>query len=241
MNTDTQQYDVFVSHTHADIALCEPLQQALDRWGVRYWFDTSSAVIGNALLSEVLSAMQRSQHLLRICTSNTNASSWMQRELGMFLAFETARLDQGQPQGKIITVRFDGYSPDAIDQTRLFVDAAEKPTAAWIDDVRRALGRDMGAVVFDGSDADYLWWICKYSRGYVISVKRGANSGSLMLHRANCGYVSSPTGRDPGDWKFTEGGVFKVAALTGEELQLWAQQRNASRAQLVLTCTCLAT
>lgn len=225
--------------THTDLALCEPLQHALDRWGVRYWFDTHDAVIGNALLTEVLGAMRHSQHLIRVCTVNTHASLWMQRELGMFLAFEAVRLDNGASPGKIVTVRFDGYHPDALDQARLYIDASQRPTTAWVDDVRRALDLDMGVVTFDGSDADYLWWIQHYRHGYALSIRRGANPGNLMLHRMTCGYVSSGTGMEAGNWSFTEGSAFKVVALTGEKLQEWAQQRYGPNTHLAMTCACL--
>lgn len=75
---------VFISHTHADNALCQPLLAALDAWGVDYWFDTQQLEPGQHLSERLQQAITDRDIFIRICTANTPQSYWMTQELSAF-------------------------------------------------------------------------------------------------------------------------------------------------------------
>jgi TIR domain len=229
---------IFVSHAHADNELCAPLLQALTAWGADYWFDIRNAAVGQVLTEEILQALHDRDVLLRICTPAAAQSVWMQRELGMFLAFQvakTASARERQQGGKLISVCFPGYEPDVLEQSYLHISTTGRPEAAWLDQLRIALGKPMGWVRFDRSDADYLWWVHAYEQGYVVNADRRPRPHALTLHRAHCGVMRGPY--PPGT--FTERDAIKICAATREDLETWALQEVGESAHLADGCACI--
>ena len=69
-------------------------------------------------MAQILTNMRDRDVLIRVCTGNTATSHWMDREFGMYLAYQHGRKQRDpQHEGKLITLRFLGYEPDAFDQT----------------------------------------------------------------------------------------------------------------------------
>ena len=79
---------VFISHTHADNALCQPLLAALDAWGVDYWFDTQQLEPGQHLSERLQQAIRDRDIFVRICTANTAQSYWMTLEQSAFRSLQ---------------------------------------------------------------------------------------------------------------------------------------------------------
>jgi hypothetical protein len=70
------------------------------------------------------------------------------------------------------------------------------------------------ATTFSNDDASYERWIAQHPSGYVINTYSPPAPSYLMLHRANCHYVSGtpPRGRH---WT---AGYTKICAATAAEL-----------------------
>jgi TIR domain len=229
---------VFISYAHADANLAMPLRQALTRWSVDFWFDDSNAQVGHVLLDELLTAIHPCDILIRLCTSETPKSVWMQRELGMWLAFQREKsLQSPGHQGKVISICFDGYEPDDLDRRYLYIDAANLPSAAWVDRVRMALNKSMRTVKFVNDEASYLWWVAQYTDGYVLATEVVPKVRYLMLHRAFCTYVTNTNRYPPG--AFTEQGYIKICALNRDELEAWARDVIGETATPTTGCNCM--
>jgi hypothetical protein len=229
---------VFISYVHADTERSKPLRAALSRWGVDFWFDDSNAQVGHVLLDELLTGIRPCDILIRLCTPETHRSVWMQRELGMYLAYQREKsLQIPGHQSKLINVCFEGYHPDDLDHRYLFINVGEKPDAAWIDELRRALGKPMGAVEFKKDEASYLWWTGAYPEGYVLSADRKPKASWLALHRPYCDNVSNV--KRWGDGTFTEGAYIKICALDASELETWARTQVDPNATLITGCNCI--
>lgn len=229
---------VFISYAHADVARSMPLREALTRWNIDFWFDDSNAQVGYVLLDELLTGIQPCDVLIRLCTPKTPTSVWMQRELGMWLAFQREKsLQLPGYQSKVINICFDGYEPDDLDRRYLYIDAANLPNAAWIDRVRMALKREMGTVKFVNDEASYLWWVAQYHDGYVLNTEAHPKANYLMLHRAFCTNAKDAHRWEPG--AFTERGYIKVCALDPRELEAWARQAVGQGTSLNTGCNCV--
>ncbi|MGH2517667.1 MAG: toll/interleukin-1 receptor domain-containing protein, partial [Ktedonobacterales bacterium] len=74
---------LFISHTHEDNALCEPLLAALDAWQLDYWFDVAQLVPGEMIPDRIQRAIPERDIFLRVCTPAAQRSFWMAREAEM--------------------------------------------------------------------------------------------------------------------------------------------------------------
>lgn len=115
---------VFISHTHTDNALCEPLIDRLEAWGIPYWLDRSNGQVGQMLADQIADQIEAADVFVRLCTPAAASSVWMHRELGMFLAYERTDVRSGGGRQRVlIPVCFAGYEPDMLERARLYVDA----------------------------------------------------------------------------------------------------------------------
>lgn len=229
---------VFISHTHTDNALCEPLIDRLETWGIPYWLDRSNGQVGQVLAEQIADQIEAADVFVRLCTPAAASSTWMHRELGMFLAYERADVRRGGGRQRVlIPVCFVGYEPDVLERTRLYVDASSGPPAAWLDGVRKALG--VGWMTFDHDDQGYLWWISQYPRGYMVNAAMGSDrrpkADSMKLHRTRCGHFVGDI--SPGG--FTARGFIKVCSESTAELERWAGETLGTTTPLVRCTTCV--
>jgi hypothetical protein len=229
---------VFISYAHSDVDKSILVRDALTQWGVDFWLDDSDAKVGHGLADELLAGIQPCDILIRLCTPATPESVWMQRELGMYLAFQHDKsLHTANHQGKLINICFQGYVPDGLDHRYLFINVGGKPTAAWVDELRRALDKPMGIVEFTKDEASYLWWIVRYSDRYVVSADRRPKANWLTLHRARCHFVSDAQRWGAG--AFVERDYIKICALDASELETWARTQVDPSATLNAGCNCI--
>lgn len=76
--------------------------------------------------------------------------------------------------------------------------------------------------MFDSDDSVYLKWLAAHPTGFVINTRRRVDPGYVVLHRAKCPSISSPTtAASPGC--FTERRYIKICAGSVEELRRWAR------------------
>lgn len=81
----------------------------------------------------------------------------------------------------------------------------------------RTLHPDSSISQFIGDDQAYLNWIARHPEGFVVNSARTPSVSYLVLHRATCGTMSSPT---RSNWTTT--GFIKTCSLNADALSAWA-------------------
>jgi parallel beta-helix repeat protein len=133
---------VFISHSHADNALCEPLLEALRAWGVEYWFDTERLVAGQVLTNRIQAEIAASDVFIRVGTASVMRNSyWVNLETDAFRALQAddARSGRGDRRILISIVMDTYYVPQLFEKTLVYIDAARQPLEAWQRELRRVL------------------------------------------------------------------------------------------------------
>lgn len=70
-----------------------------------------------------------------------------------------------------------------------------------------------------GNDREYRTWLAKNSGGYVLNGDKPRTKAHYpMLHRANCGQISSPNRSN-----YVDAAYYKVCAATPPALVSWAR------------------
>lgn len=132
---------VFISHTHEDNPLCQPLIQALEAWGVDYWYDAERMRAGNDLTVAMQQAITERDIFLRVCTPAAQRSYWMRMEIGAFRGLQSEDAKNGRDGHRTVInlVLAEGYSPEPFDFATIFLDATRQPEEQWLATLRRAL------------------------------------------------------------------------------------------------------
>lgn len=132
---------VFVSHTHADNARCEPLLAALDAWGVPYWFDAEQLDAGQQLSERLQQAITERDILLRVCTVASMNSYWMNLERSAFRAAQYAERKRRPDDRKVIDLVLDReYIAPPLEAADLTIDAVNQPARGWLAQLAAPLG-----------------------------------------------------------------------------------------------------
>src|SRR5215467_12745108 len=132
---------LFISHAHEDNALCRPLLDALDAWGVDYWFDTRRLDAGDELSDRIQRAITERDVFVRICTISSQRSFWVRKEIGAFLGLQARDHRQGLPgTRRLIPLRLDpDYEFEPFELDTLYVDAVNKPQEAWLAELQQVI------------------------------------------------------------------------------------------------------
>jgi hypothetical protein len=87
--TDPFEYDVFISFSSADEQIVKPIWQELCSNGLRvFWSDASlKKEVGNSWFEVIEKSLERSRHMLLICSENSMNSKWVQREYRAFFDY----------------------------------------------------------------------------------------------------------------------------------------------------------
>jgi tetratricopeptide (TPR) repeat protein len=96
---------VFVSHCTEDDSFVNGIKQTLETLGFEVWVDSQGLTAGNALVSEVMGAIHRSDHFLAILSVNAINSRWVSKEIKYALA----------QKKKVIPVLLPGIEAAALD------------------------------------------------------------------------------------------------------------------------------
>lgn len=128
---------LFISHTHEDNALCEPLLAALDAWQADYWFDVAQLVPGELFPDRIERAIPACDIFLRVCTPAAQRSSWMAREAEMARELRARAPHQ---RLHINLVLAPNYQVTPEDQREVVIDGTRPTRAATLRALREALG-----------------------------------------------------------------------------------------------------
>lgn len=77
-------HTVFVSHAHADNALCDRYVQALRSRGLDVWYDRTNMQDGHFLSQEIEAQLRRRTAFVLLVTPASLASYWVRLEVGAF-------------------------------------------------------------------------------------------------------------------------------------------------------------
>lgn len=133
---------VFISHAHDDNTRCASLLAALDTWQVDYWFDTRRMEAGDDLTHAIQTAIRERDIFIRLCTPAAQRSFWVRLETGAFRGLQAKDHREGRESPRVLInlIMDSAYEPEPFDYAHIFVDAARKPEAEWLAELRRALG-----------------------------------------------------------------------------------------------------
>ena len=86
---DPFEYDVFISFSSADEEIVKPIWQELCSNGLRvFWSDsTLKKEVGNSWFEAIEKSLERSRHMLLVCSDNSMNSKWVQREYRAFFDY----------------------------------------------------------------------------------------------------------------------------------------------------------
>lgn len=133
---------VFISHSHADNALCKPLVDALKSWGVDYWFDTERLEAGQALPDRIQAAIAERDTFIRVCTASVLRNPyWVNEETNAFRMLQ-AEDERAGRNGKrmLLSIIMDTYYVlQLFEKAHLYIDAARQPLDAWLQTLHRVL------------------------------------------------------------------------------------------------------
>ena len=184
---------VFISHAHDDNARCDPLLAALDGWGVDYWFDTRRMEAGDDLAHAIQTAIRERDIFIRVCTPTAQQSYWVRLETGAFRGLQARGHREGSAPSRVLLnlIMDAAYEPEPFDYAHIFIDAARRPEAEWLEELRRALG--VGATAAASAH-----------RGDLV----GDDTGTLSVHAGGKG-------------RYTTIGAAVAAARAGETIDVW--------------------
>lgn len=77
----TREYDLFLSYAHEDQAFARPLADALERQGVRVWFDETVMRVGDSLRESIDRGLARSRFGVVVFSHSFFAKRWTNYEL----------------------------------------------------------------------------------------------------------------------------------------------------------------
>ena len=150
------EYDVFLSFASADEKIVKPIWQDLCQSGLRVFWSPSSLKeeVGNSWFDLIQSSLEKSRHLLLVCSRASMASDWVKREYSAFLSH------CHKPRSRLLVpLLVQGYKPNDLP---LFI----KNFEAW--ELGRAPLTDLIAVL-GGVDIEKL-------RSENRSLKQNVNS-----------------------------------------------------------------
>ena len=132
----------FMSHAHADNAICAQYATALRARGIDVWIDLVDAQVGHSLSGGITQQLERRSALLLMVTAASNASYWVELERDNFIhlwADKSTHVVDGVER-VILPVRLNASPIPAAVRGFLGIDAVGKPFAQVVDEIARALG-----------------------------------------------------------------------------------------------------
>jgi tetratricopeptide (TPR) repeat protein len=126
--------NVFVSHATADDDLVEPLRERLAPYGIAGWHDSRELTGGDALLPDILKAIDETDTFILVLSRETINSTWVTKEVKHALEVKAT----GKDGYKIIPLLRDGIRPSALHHW-----FGEEPLAVLIEDGPGSLDKAM--------------------------------------------------------------------------------------------------
>jgi parallel beta-helix repeat protein len=187
----------FISHAHADNALCDPIAAAFARLGIPHYYDRANPQIGHDLGESLERELQDAQALIVLASPRSLASPWVREEINIFFT-----LMMREPTRMLIPVKVAPCDLPPRLEARWWVDAMNRPTNDVAAELARAL--EQGAATWPaqpapsaqatgytrtvdwrhGADHTSITDAIRAARpGERILVRRGVYEGGLILDK----------------------------------------------------------
>ena len=124
----------FISHAHADNAVCDPYATAFGRLGVPHYYDRANPQIGHDVGEALERELQQAQALVVLASPQSLASPWVREELNIFFSLmmrDTSRL--------LIPVKVAPCDLPPRLEARWWVDGVGRPASEVVAELARAL------------------------------------------------------------------------------------------------------
>ncbi len=102
---ENYEYDVFVSHASEDKDdFVRPLVKALEREGLRVWYDETALLVGDSLLSAIDSGVKKSRYGVVVLSQASFRKKWTQNERDAMGSAARNRIEQHFQMTKILDI-----------------------------------------------------------------------------------------------------------------------------------------
>ncbi|HEY7833004.1 MAG TPA: SUMF1/EgtB/PvdO family nonheme iron enzyme [Ktedonobacterales bacterium] len=132
---------VFISHAHADNAICARFAAALRARGIDVWLDLDDAQKGHALSEDIERQLDARSAFVLMVTESSNSSHWVALELGNYIALwadKPTHLLDGLER-LILPVRLEAVPVPGRVRNFNWLDAVAQPFEQTVDQIARAL------------------------------------------------------------------------------------------------------
>ena len=124
----------FISHAHADNALCDPYATAFGRLGVPHYYDRANPQIGHDIGEALERELLAAQALIILVSPQALASPWVREEINIYFA-----LMMREPGRLLIPIKVEACELPPRLEARWWVDGVGRPAAEVVAEVARAL------------------------------------------------------------------------------------------------------
>lgn len=131
------KHTAFISHAHADNALCDPYAAGLKKLGIDVWYDRTNMDASQLMSDTIARELERRTALIVMLTPNAIKSKWVKLEIGAFISY-WAKIDA--EERVIIPVLLTECEVPPILRAFKYVDA----TLLGQDDAIAAIARILG-------------------------------------------------------------------------------------------------
>jgi len=105
-----QYYSVFISYSHNDKEFAQRLYMALQRKGIRCWYDEHSMKVGDDIYEAIDAGIKVSDKVLLCCSRDSLTSWWVDSEINRIFAKERQHMRaSGKKSIALIPLDLDGY------------------------------------------------------------------------------------------------------------------------------------
>jgi WD40 repeat protein len=140
------QRSVFISHAHADNALCRPYVEALRARGLIVWYDEANAQAGRSLSREIEQALETHSAFIMMLTPTSVSSFWVGLETDSYrslMAEDSTRL--------LLPVRLKPSKIPVLLRGTKWLDGVDRQVDEVVDEIVRVLEGDASVLPFLGS------------------------------------------------------------------------------------------
>ena len=124
----------FISHAHADNALCDPFAEAFVRLKIPHYYDRSNPQVGHDIGESLERELKQAQALVVLASPQSLASPWVREEINIFFA-----LMMREPTRMIIPVKVAPCELPPRLEARWWVDAVGRSVEQVAAELARAL------------------------------------------------------------------------------------------------------
>lgn len=173
---------VFISHSHEDNQLCQPLIDCLHKWNVDYWFDTERMDAGKNIDEHVQKEISERDIFIRVCTKTSQKSFWVKLETGAFRGLQALEhKEESLSKRKMINLILEeDYKIEPFDLVTVFIDGVTKPFEQWSIELRQSL--DLPPIALAYELPKYSRRLSKRDPGlFIILLDQSASMGAKFV------------------------------------------------------------